>query len=374
MARAKKDAEKSQSGATTAATATATQKKTPAIQSTTIAQAPAPPAASLQISVEDFVRTRDSVVTGLATLQSAVQDLSRAYIAHTDTVLGRAPGTTLGGLLTSTAFTTTLGGDTPLLGTAAAAPAAAAKADEPEVKEKKKKRAHDPNAPKRPLTPYFLYLQSARPVIRDDLGADAKPGDVGREGTRRWREMPEDQRKMWKVAYAKNLATYKTASDKYKALKLADPAAAQLAAENGAIDDDDDAEGEELLDADLDAEPPALPTPQPPAKSPKVSKSRKSGKETPSSSAAQQASATTAAPSSSAAKSSATNQDKGQSPDKKRKRAAEKKPKKAVEVSDEAPASAKKAAEKEKDKPAEKEKRVRKKRKSDAVGAAEGDA
>lgn len=36
--------------------------------------------------------THHQVVTGLATLQSAVQDLSRAYIAHTNTVIGKAPG------------------------------------------------------------------------------------------------------------------------------------------------------------------------------------------------------------------------------------------------------------------------------------------
>ncbi|KAL8894218.1 MAG: hypothetical protein Q9207_008534, partial [Kuettlingeria erythrocarpa] len=35
------------------------------------------------------------VVTGLATLQSAVQDLSRAYIAHTNTVIGKGAGSSL---------------------------------------------------------------------------------------------------------------------------------------------------------------------------------------------------------------------------------------------------------------------------------------
>lgn len=61
----------------------------------------------------------------------------------------------------------------------------------PQVEEKKerKKRQHDPNAPKRPLTPYFLYMQTARPIIANDLGADAPKGAVQEEGQRRWAAM-----------------------------------------------------------------------------------------------------------------------------------------------------------------------------------------
>lgn len=61
----------------------------------------------------------------------------------------------------------------------------------PQVEEKKerKKRSHDPNAPKRPLTPYFLYMQTARPIIATDLGADAPKGAVQEEGQRRWGSM-----------------------------------------------------------------------------------------------------------------------------------------------------------------------------------------
>lgn len=55
---------------------------------------------------------------------------------------------------------------------------------------KKRKRAPvDPNAPKRPLTPYFLYMQNNRPKIAEDLGSEAKPKAIADEGTRRWQEM-----------------------------------------------------------------------------------------------------------------------------------------------------------------------------------------
>ena len=61
----------------------------------------------------------------------------------------------------------------------------------PPVEEKKerKKRTHDVNAPKRPLTPYFLYMQTARPIIAGDLGEAAPKGAVQEEGQRRWASM-----------------------------------------------------------------------------------------------------------------------------------------------------------------------------------------
>ena len=66
----------------------------------------------------------------------------------------------------------------------------------PPVEEKKerKKRTHDPNAPKRPLTPYFLYMQTARPIIARDLGEEAPKGAIQTEGQRRWGTMsPTDK-------------------------------------------------------------------------------------------------------------------------------------------------------------------------------------
>lgn len=61
-------------------------------------------------------------------------------------------------------------------------------------KKERKKRTHDPNAPKRPLTPYFLYMQTARPIIANDLGADAPKGAVQEEGQRRWKAMGQGEK------------------------------------------------------------------------------------------------------------------------------------------------------------------------------------
>ena len=151
---------------------------------------------SLIHTVDDrtiFDLTSLQVVTGLATLQSAVVDLSRAYIAHTNTVLGRAPGTHLelqlmGGALAENGIMSQP--MVPVVRTTSPE----AKTDGEDGKKTKKKRYHDPNAPKRPLTPYFLYMQSARPIIARDLGGGVKPGEVSTEGTSRWTQMPDEEK------------------------------------------------------------------------------------------------------------------------------------------------------------------------------------
>jgi hypothetical protein len=121
-----------------------------------------------------------------------VQDLSRAYIAHTNTVLGRTSGTALDMIAASAGFSN------PLVEPLVIAPRATTPGPTTEAPEekKRKKRAHDPNAPKRPLTPYFLYMQSARQIIASDLGEGVKPGQISEEGTRRWKAMDEDEKKV----------------------------------------------------------------------------------------------------------------------------------------------------------------------------------
>lgn len=62
------------------------------------------------------------------------------------------------------------------------------KDEEVEEKPKRKRtvKPKDPNAPKRPLTAYLLYLEEMRPIIQQDLGEGQKRGDISAEGTRRW--------------------------------------------------------------------------------------------------------------------------------------------------------------------------------------------
>ena len=170
------------------------------------------------------------VVTGLATLQSAVSDLSRAYIAHTDTVIGRGNASSLEQLNISNP----LSGENALFGQRGPTPAPTTEAA---LEGKKRKRApHDKNAPKRALTPFFLYLQSERTKIAAEMGAGKTAKEVQDEGGKRWREMSDEDKKVsrkfvlvpslihahcvhqkWQDKYAVNFARYKQQMKSYKA-------------------------------------------------------------------------------------------------------------------------------------------------------------
>ncbi|KAF4440025.1 nonhistone chromosomal [Fusarium acutatum] len=159
----------------------------------------------------------------------------------------------------------------------------------PPVEEKKerKKRTIDPNAPKRPLTPYFLYMQHARSIIANDLGSEAPKGAVQEEGQRRWAHMGPQEKQGWNNAYQYNLRLYNARVHSYKhgnplaknmtdeeALKYAEDFNVPMseikdAAQNEAPADDQDAIAEQLQAV---AAAPAIDEPEQaetPAKTPK---------------------------------------------------------------------------------------------------------
>lgn len=148
-------------------------------------------------SQEQQQLTYSQVIVSLATLQSAVSDLSRAYINHANTVLNRGSFTQDSGVLSSgiTSGITSSLLENGLLGTAPRQGSPGAKSEVGE-KKKRKRAPHDPNAPKRALTPYFLYMQHNRAQIAQELGPNARPKEVADEGTRRWAEMPEAQKEV----------------------------------------------------------------------------------------------------------------------------------------------------------------------------------
>ena len=135
------------------------------------------------------------VVTGLATLQSAVSDLSRAYIAHTDTVIGRGNASSLEQLNISNP----LSGENGLFGGRGPTPAPTTEA--PAEGKKRKRAPHDKNAPKRALTPFFLYLQTARPALATEMGSGHTAKEVQDEGGRRWREMTDKDKSVSWTAF-----------------------------------------------------------------------------------------------------------------------------------------------------------------------------
>ncbi|KAL9116106.1 MAG: hypothetical protein Q9227_000475 [Pyrenula ochraceoflavens] len=228
------------------------------------------------VNVADFQRTRDSVIVALATLQSSVQDLSRAYINHANTVLG--PGS--GGTPLDLGLTTILQ-DGGLLGGNARVPSptTAAAPDQADKKKKRKRAPPDPNAPKRALTPYFLFMQTARSKILAELqaqeGPNVKPKQVADEGTRRWAAMTDAEKSVWNAVYQDNLAIYRIKTKAYKAgvtVPSDEEAKAELKAKGGAAAVNADV-GEEEEEEEEEEEPAPAKAPSPPK-----SKRRKSGK------------------------------------------------------------------------------------------------
>ena len=82
--------------------------------------------------------------------------------------------------------------------------------------EKKQKKVKDPNKPKRPMSAYFLFMNSVRPEVRKD-NPDATIGEVAKIMGKMWAEIDADKKgkfdkeaaaakKKWEVekaAYAK---------------------------------------------------------------------------------------------------------------------------------------------------------------------------
>ena len=67
-------------------------------------------------------------------------------------------------------------------------------------KRKREKKEKDPNAPKRPLTAYFLFQKHARPIVEHDLQEALGEGEtiekhaVASEMNKRWKEMPVEEK------------------------------------------------------------------------------------------------------------------------------------------------------------------------------------
>ncbi|KAI9689911.1 MAG: high mobility group box 3 [Bathelium mastoideum] len=77
----------------------------------------------------------------------------------------------------------------------------------------------DPNAPKRPLTAYFLFLNQAREVIKSDLedqfGGQISSKQITEEATRRFKELSKAERNEWTNIYKHNMESYKERLKEY---------------------------------------------------------------------------------------------------------------------------------------------------------------
>ncbi|KAI1114901.1 hypothetical protein F5Y14DRAFT_412385 [Nemania sp. NC0429] len=159
------------------------------------------------IGIEEFVRVRDSVHQRFNTITALMKNFSDDFVRQTNLLIGEPAPFDNGAGASMQSLVATLDGIGQLGDLLAHA----------EEKKERKKRTHDPNAPKRPLTPYFLYMQTARPIIANDLGADAPKGAVQEEGQRRWSSMSPQEKVAWNNAYQFNLRLYNARVHSYKA-------------------------------------------------------------------------------------------------------------------------------------------------------------
>jgi hypothetical protein len=94
-------------------------------------------------------------------------------------------------------------------------------ADDLDGGKKKRKRnykARDPNAPKRPLTAYFRYLQENRTRIAAEMADGSREtGDVGKVLTESWNAMTPEEHEAYREDYKRECLKYDQAVLDYKA-------------------------------------------------------------------------------------------------------------------------------------------------------------
>lgn len=121
-------------------------------------------------------------------LRNAAEEASRAGLAYFDLV---AHGVNMGA--NGDAFAN--------FARAMSAPPGRAQTDELDAGDGKRKRKRtvkikDPNAPKKPATPFFLFCSEGRATVKSDMGEGVAFQDIQHELKRRWEELTVDEKKV----------------------------------------------------------------------------------------------------------------------------------------------------------------------------------
>jgi len=128
-------------------------------------------------------------VTSMAMLQNAANEASRAGLAYFDLV---AHGVPIG---------IGMNGEGMHYARAMSLPPGRAMTEEPEydgLKRKRKRSAKpkDPNAPKKPATPFFLFCSQGRATVKSDMGEGTEFRDIQAELKKRWEELPIEEKRV----------------------------------------------------------------------------------------------------------------------------------------------------------------------------------
>eukprot|EP01064_Diplonema_japonicum_P026978 TRINITY_DN3864_c2_g1_i1.p1 TRINITY_DN3864_c2_g1~~TRINITY_DN3864_c2_g1_i1.p1 ORF type:complete len:222 (+),score=115.89 TRINITY_DN3864_c2_g1_i1:70-666(+) len=94
--------------------------------------------------------------------------------------------------------------------------------DEPKkTKGKRKAKAKkDPNAPKKPLTPFFAFSGKVRGDVKEE-NPDMKASEVAKEIGTRWNDLADDEKKTYQDEYKEAIEQWKEDMAEYKPAKKA---------------------------------------------------------------------------------------------------------------------------------------------------------
>ncbi|CAK3944563.1 Hypothetical predicted protein [Lecanosticta acicola] len=196
-----------------------------------MAHYPQPPE-KIQIIVdkERFLNTRNALTNAFVGLSGAIDEAVKAYVNHTNAVLDGVGGSTLdvSGLIQPFNAIGQAQGVAQLAqqaifqnGNGVWTTPTNPQLNPDGTKKKRQYKPRDPNAPKRPLTAYFRYLQEQRPIISVELQNNpelqgGKAGDISKIATERWNSLDDKTRLPYRKAYERELKGYEEAVKKYK--------------------------------------------------------------------------------------------------------------------------------------------------------------
>ncbi|MCJ1320422.1 hypothetical protein MMC15_005761 [Xylographa vitiligo] len=159
------------------------------------------------MSSADIIWMRDNVITGLSNLENGVHELRRTYISYFNSRLPENHPARVN----MPFFPALYPGDNGVARPRAETPGGAADGGA-----KRKRKPHDPNAPKRALTSYFLFMRDNKPLIKE-ANPDWTAVQISAESEKRWVNISEDDKTEYDHMYQVDLCRYYAQKSAYEA-------------------------------------------------------------------------------------------------------------------------------------------------------------
>ncbi|XP_019194737.1 PREDICTED: high mobility group B protein 7-like [Ipomoea nil] len=96
------------------------------------------------------------------------------------------------------------------------------KARSTEPKAKKEKKAKDPNAPKRPPTAFFVFMEEFRKTFKEENPDIKSVATVAKEGGEKWKSLTDEEKKLYIDRAAERKAEYEKALESNNATENED--------------------------------------------------------------------------------------------------------------------------------------------------------